>query len=336
MVFNMVKKGISVLAVASLLSTAAMAKGVSAPAEAGMYKGFKESVAKKTGKTVEEIDREALEHARKAGKLNDAEIEAARKGTEFSAKKQAELVSFLSTSASFKAKVGLASVKAKSVKMEERLGKDMEALSEKTGAAKAEVKPVAKTEKATEAKAELKPVVAKTETKVTETVAKEAVSKQVEMRTENVRNAISAAAAEAVSSVPAEYTATMAKFGNILAKRVKNSQIDRAVAEQMIIDVANSPKQLDGMLVIGRGATEACMEMQAEAVTNLAEFINGGAKEGKDAETYMNGMARAAAEKFKQTLEEGKARMCAVGGSQCQLVNPVPFAKVCAGKGKVM
>jgi hypothetical protein len=144
-----------------------------------------------------------------------------------------------------------------------------------------------------------------------------------------VTKLVSTAAKDAVLSVAPEHYPLVKKFSLILAKRVQRGTIDRAVAEQMIVDVAKSPKQLEGKLVLGEGASEACMGMAKDAVENLGDFINGGATEGKDPVTYLRGMAKRAAKKFDQTEDEGLARICALVNG-CGALNKGVFNSACA------
>lgn len=134
-------------------------------------------------------------------------------------------------------------------------------------------------------------------------------------------------AAEAVVSAKS-HTLELQYFGMALVKRVKAYEtskgakgITKEVAAKLLKDVAESPKQLDGALVIGEGASKACMEMASEAVNNFAEFIGAAAddKTVTDSEKYVDAMGKKAAEKFKQKMEEGVARICALAKSGCGL-----------------
>ena len=289
---------ISSTIVALTICSAVAFAGPAPKAAKGSFDGYVKEVAAETGKTEKEVRDEAVEALRKEGKYKEADLERiGREKVDFDPAKQHEMVNLLKSSESFRARTGLAAVRNESIK--KSAGDAFDGMKEKDSEptiAKGEPNGPKKSEKS-------KPT-----------------AEEINVLTlGNIAKVVSPRAAEAIRSVGPENYETMKKVGVVLARRVNKGTMDAAVVEKMILNIAASPKVLDGKLVVGEGATEACMAMAKEAVENMGDFIDGGAAEGKDPVSYTKGMGKRAAEKFKQDLEEGIARVCALASSGCKL-----------------
>lgn len=305
----MFNKILSAIVISMISTSVAFGYAPTAKKAASPIEAYTKEVKAETGKSEKEIKEKMIEALRKEGKFTEAELERiGREKVDFDPAKQNAMVSLLRKSSTFRARVGLDAMKSESVS--KSAGEAFEKMKESKPAEKAEAKAPAK-----------KPVV--------DGVAKE------EIVLSTITEHLGPKAFEAVTSAKPEHYNTVRRLALILAKRVKSGELGRAEAEGLLVDNANSPRVLDGEFVLGEGAGEACMGMAGEAIKNLAEFVRGGAEVGKDPISYTKGMGEAAAKKFKQDLEEGIARVCALASSGCRLLgNPIVNAckKISAGK----
>ncbi len=297
---------ISSSVMALMICSAVALAGPAPKAVKGSFDGYVKEVAAETGKSEKEVRDEAIEALRKEGKYKEADLERiGREKVDFDPAKQHEMVNLLKSSESFRARTGLAAVRNESIKKE--AGDAFDGMKDDHSIAKGEQNGPKKTDRTKPSGDEL-------------TV----------LTLGNISKAFgSSRATDAIKTVTGENFGTMMKVGTTLARRVRKGTLDAATAEKMIINIAASPKVLEGKLVVGDGASEACMAMAKEAVENMGDFIDGGAAEGKDPVSYTKGMGKRAAEKFKQDLEEGIARVCALASSGCKLFSSA-IVKACA------
>lgn len=94
-------------------------------------------------------------------------------------------------------------------------------------------------------------------------------------------------------------------------------------AGQLVQDqiVSYTLKGLEAEGALGEGTAKACAEMDKQAIMNFADFVRGGILEGKDVDTFVKGMARAASAKFEQNLADGITRICALATSPCNMLS---------------
>lgn len=289
----MLKKILASLAIAMIVSSSMAFAGPAA--ERATLDSFVREVHESTGKSEEEIRREAIEALRREGGYSEEDLtRVGRARAELDPARQSEMVGRLRRNQAFRARVGLSG--ARNANVERSAGEAFEGTAENAA-------PV-RSERLTPAQRNSKVFL-------------------------DVSRALSEAAATAMETVAPEHHAKMQRFSLILVKRVKRGALAKGVAEQMVLDVAKSPEKL-GELIIGEGATQACMEMDPRAVENLGDAINGGVRgEGRDAEGVVRGMGKRFSEKFHQELEEGIARVCALASSGCRLFSK-PIMDACA------
>jgi len=304
----MLQKVISSFVATMLLSAVVMAGPTVESSK--LFDTWVKKEAKTLDKSEEEVREEAISALRKTGKYSDEDL--ARIGRKevspFAKEQQMEMIKAVKADRTFQVKMGLDSIRR------EDIARTAGDAFEKVAASRNKKVAADKT-------GEL------------------ALAERDVVMIKNAADKLGAKAVEALvkadSKTFPKLLATARKLGERAdaIKDVKEREEFKGRMSQLMVDAVDAYK-VPGLEdpetggVVGEGTSKACAEMDQKAIANFAKFVRGGAIEGKDAETYIKGMGRVAAAEFKQELEDGIARVCALASSGCKLLSQA-IAKSC-------
>lgn len=308
------------LVASTMFAAVASAQVVRAPLE--IYSEGTIKQAKKSGKEIKDEDfaKEQIEALRKTGKFKDADLAriGAKKYSEIDVTTQKKMVAALRASKAFQFRVLGKREGITNEDLGRTMGDAMKRYANKdSGQVSKELLELSKSDimKATKASQYLNK-------EVFEALVK--ADSKTFGRTLNI--------SKKASDRVAKLEAIAKKSGK--AEDIQAAAQFKESVSGMIMNQVKSYEikglEKDGGL--GEGTAKACAEMDKQAIVNLADFFEGGVLEGKDVETFIQGMAKRASKKFDEAVDKSFFRMCALATGPCKMLSKA-VAEACEKAG---